>query len=217
MEKPLLYDYWRSSASYRVRIALNLKGFDYDQRSVHLVRDGGEQHADDYRSRNPQGLVPTLATEAGNLTQSLAIIEYLEEVVPEPALLPGGPVDRARVRSLALLVACEIHPLDNLRVLQFLTGPMGLDDTQKMEWYRHWIQAGFSALETRLENEPETGEFCHQDQPSLADLCLVPQVYNAERFDCDLSAFSNIRRIATNCRNLPAFEQAAPERQPDAH
>ena len=216
MEKPVLYDYWRSSASYRVRIALNLKGIEHDQHSVHLVRDGGQQNAQDYRARNPQGLVPTLATEAGNLSQSLAIIEYLEEIVPEPPLLPADPVARARVRSLAQLVACEIHPLDNLRVLQYLTGPMGLSDEQKMTWYRHWIQVGFTALEQRLEQESETGDFCHGNEPTLADLCLIPQVYNAERFDCDLSAFANIRRIAANGRALPAFEKSAPENQPDA-
>ena len=216
MERPVLYDYWRSSASYRVRIALNLKNIEYGQQSVHLVRDGGQQHTDDYRQRNPQALVPTLATEAGNLTQSLAIIEYLEEVVPEPPLLPSDPVERARVRSLALLIACEIHPLDNLRVLQYLTGPMQLDDEHKMTWYRHWIQVGFTALEQRLEVEPETGTFCHGNEPTLADLCLIPQVYNAERFDCDLSDYGNIRRITANCRALAAFEDAAPEHQPDA-
>ncbi|MDN3556808.1 maleylacetoacetate isomerase [Halomonas maura] len=210
-----LYGYFRSSAAYRVRIALNLKGLAYDQAPVNLVK--GEQRGDDFRARNPQGLVPVLETDEGQrLTQSLAICEYLEERHPEPALLPADPAGRARVRALTQLVACEIHPLDNLRVLKYLVHELGVDDAAKLAWYRHWIHEGFAALEAMLTREAGTGEFCHGDTPSLADLCLVPQFFNAERFDCDLSAYPTIRRIVASCRALPAFAQAAPGEQPDA-
>ncbi len=210
-----LYGYFRSSAAYRVRIALNLKGLAYDQAPVNLVR--GEQRGDDFRARNPQGLVPVLETDEGQrLTQSLAICEYLEERYPAPALLPADAAGRARVRALAQLVASEIHPLDNLRVLKYLVHELEVDDAAKLAWYHHWIHEGFAALEAMLTREAGTGEFCHGDTPTLADICLVPQVFNAERFDCDLSAYPTIRRIVATCRALPAFQQAAPEAQPDA-
>ncbi|MCL7941400.1 maleylacetoacetate isomerase [Halomonas sp. ATCH28] len=210
-----LYGYYRSSAAYRVRIALNLKGLDYEQAPVNLVK--GEQRLDANLARNPQGLVPSLVTDHGLvLNQSLAICEYLDERHPEPPLLPADAEGRARVRSLAQLVACEIHPLNNLRVLKYLVGELGLDDEAKLSWYRHWIAEGFAALETQLSREAGSGDFCHGDTPSLADICLIPQVYNAERFACDLSHYPTIRRIAANCRALPAFSQAAPEAQPDA-
>ncbi|MBB3232759.1 maleylacetoacetate isomerase [Halomonas stenophila] len=209
-----LYGYFRSSAAYRVRIALNLKGLAYDQAPVNLVK--GEQRGDDFLDRNPQGLVPVLETDDGQrLTQSLAICEYLEERHPDPALLPADAAGRARVRALAQLVASEIHPLNNLRVLKYLVHELEVDDTAKRAWYHHWIHEGFAALEARLTREAGTGEFCHGDTPSLADICLVPQVFNAERFDCDLSAYPTIRRIVASCRALPAFQQAAPEAQPD--
>lgn len=210
-----LYGYFRSSAAYRVRIALNLKGLVYDQAPVNLVK--GEQRGEANLARHPQGLVPVLETDDGTpLTQSLAICEYLEECHPEPTLLPTVAQGRARVRALAQLVACEIHPLNNLKVLKYLVGELGLDDEAKLAWYRHWIAEGFHALEASLTLDAGSGEFCHGDTPTLADVCLVPQVYNAERFECDLSAYPTIRRIVANCRALPAFQEAAPEAQPDA-
>ncbi|WP_444678816.1 maleylacetoacetate isomerase [Halomonas sp. E19] len=210
-----LYGYFRSSAAYRVRIALNLKGLAYEQVAVNLVK--GEQRAEENLARNPQGLVPVLETDDGTrLTQSLAICEYLEERHREPALLPGDPSGRARVRSLAQLVACEIHPLNNLKVLKYLVHELKLDEAAKLAWYRHWIAEGFTALEARLAGEAATGAFCHGDSPSLADVCLVPQVFNAERFECDLSAYPTIRRIAERCRAMEAFAKAAPGEQPDA-
>ncbi|MCE8004739.1 maleylacetoacetate isomerase [Billgrantia ethanolica] len=210
-----LYGYFRSSAAFRVRIALNLKGLAYEQVPVNLVK--GEQRDEDNLARNPQGLVPTLETDDGmQLSQSLAICEYLNERYPEPALLPADPAGRARVRSLAQLVACEIHPLNNLKVLKYLVHELKLDEAAKLAWYRHWIAEGFTALEARLAGEAATGAFCHGDSPSLADLCLVPQVFNAERFECDLSAYPTIRRIAERCRAMEAFAKAAPGAQPDA-
>ncbi|PXX96649.1 maleylacetoacetate isomerase [Halomonas sp. LBP4] len=210
-----LYGYFRSSAAYRVRIALNLKGLEYDQALVNLVK--GEQSGDAFRALNPQGLVPLLSIDDGtHLTQSLAICEYLEERYPEPPLLPIDPAERARVRALAQLVACEIHPLNNLRVLKYLVHELKLDDDAKLAWYRHWITEGFGALEAMLSREAGSGDFCHGDAPTLADICLVPQVYNAERFECDLSAYPRIRRIVANCHAQEAFQQAAPGAQPDA-
>ncbi|MFG6139018.1 maleylacetoacetate isomerase [Halomonas sp. B23F22_10] len=210
-----LYGYFRSSAAYRVRIALNLKGLAYDQAPIDLV--AGEQRGEAYLADNPQGLVPTLVTDDGlRLTQSLAICEYLEEVHPEPALLPEAPAERARVRALAQLVACEMHPPNNLRVLRYLTGELGVNEAAKLGWYRHWVHEGFTALETMLSREAGSGQFCHGDAPTLADVCLVPQVFNAERFDCDLSAYPRIRRIADNARALDAFRRSAPGEQPDA-
>ena len=210
-----LYGYFRSSAAYRVRIALNLKGLAYEQAPVNLVK--GEQRGEAFLARNPQGLVPALVTDEGRvLTQSLAICEYLEECHPTPALLPEAPEERARVRALAQLVACETHPLNNLRVLKYLVGELQVDDEAKLAWYRHWVTTGFDALEAMLTREAGSGDFCHGDTPTLADICLVPQLYNAERFECDLSAYPTIQRITDNCRALPAFRQAAPEAQPDA-
>lgn len=210
-----LYGYFRSSAAYRVRIALNLKGIAYDQVLVNLVK--GEQRGSDNLSRNPQGMVPSLTIDDGiTLTQSLAICEYLDETQPEPALLPADAGGRARVRALAQLVACEIHPVNNLRVLKYLVGELGVDDEAKLAWYRHWITEGFRALEAMLTSEAGTQDFCHGNAPGLADICLVPQAFNAERFECDLSAYPTIRRIVANCRALPAFAEAAPEAQPDA-
>ncbi|WP_136066362.1 maleylacetoacetate isomerase [Modicisalibacter radicis] len=210
-----LYGYFRSSAAYRVRIALNLKGLDYALVAVNLV--DGEQHGGDNLARNPQGLVPTLETDNGTLlAQSLAICEYLDEHHPEPPLLPADTEARARVRALAQAIACEIHPLNNLRVLEYLTGELGLDETAKHGWYRHWISEGFEALEALLADSPATGAFCHGDTPTLADACLVPQVFNARRFECDLSAYPTLRRIAAHCDTLDAFQRAAPAAQPDA-
>lgn len=211
-----LYDYFRSSAAYRVRIALNLKGVVPDERTfVHLRM--GNQRAQDYLALNPQGLVPALALDDGQvLTQSLAIVEYLDETHPEPPLLPADPAARARVRAIALQIACEIHPLNNLRVLNYLTGTMGVSKEQKNGWYRYWIDVGFEALEKQLAREPGTGCHCHGDTPTLADVCLVPQLANARRFAIDLSPYPTLTRIEAACNALPAFSAAAPSRQPDA-
>lgn len=209
-----LYGYFRSSAAYRVRIALNLKGVDYDQIPVNLVQ--GEQRDGEHLARNPQGLVPSLVLDDSSvINQSLAVCEYLDEVHPEPALLPVDALGRAQVRGLAQLIACEIHPLNNLKVLKYLVGELGADEAAKLAWYHHWIGEGFTALEAMLANL-SNGDFCYGDTPTLADICLVPQVYNAQRFECDLSAYPTIQRIVANCRLLPAFAKAAPEAQPDA-
>jgi len=205
-----LYDYFRSTASYRVRIALNLKGLEYKMQEVHLLREGGEQFSDDYRTINPQCLVPSYTEDDTTITQSLAILEYIEEQHPEPALLPKTPQARARVRSIALTIACDIHPLNNLRVLKYLTGDMGLLEEQKLSWYRHWIALGFEALENRLANDPQTSQFCHGDQPTFADICLIPQIYNAKRFECNMNDYPTLLHINENCQKLEAFSTAAP-------
>ncbi len=210
-----LYGYFRSSAAYRVRIALNLKGIDYDTAFVHLTRGGGEQFQPDYRSLNPQAQVPTLVDDATVLTQSLAIVEYLDEVRPTPPLLPADAVGRARVRALALAVACDIHPLNNLRVLNFLSRELGVSDADKRRWYHHWVEEGLTALEAMLTSHPATGRYCHGAAPGLADLCLVPQVFNARRFNCDLTGCPTVVRIVDACNALPAFQRAAPDQQPD--
>lgn len=211
-----LYSYFRSSAAYRVRIALNIKGLPYDYAPVHLLKDGGQQLKPDYTRLNPQALVPTLVDGSAVLTQSMAIIEYLEETHPAPPLLPSTPVARARVRALAQGIACDIHPLNNLRVLRYLKRDLNLSDEARDAWYRHWTETGLLALERMLADSPDTGTYCHGDAPTLADACLIPQVFNARRLDCDLTAMPIIERIDAACRALPAFAQAAPESQPDA-
>ena len=210
-----LYDYWRSSSAYRVRIALNLKGLDYEQVPVHLVRDGGEQNRPAYRALNPLGLVPALVHGERVIVQSLAICEYLEEAIEAPPLLPTDPHGRARVRAIVQTVCSEVQPLNNLSVMHYLKGDMGLDDEAYGDWYGHWIDRGFQAIETWLADR-ESGSFCHGDAPGLADCYLVPQVYNAERFECDLAPYPRIREIVARCRALAAFSRAAPESQPDA-
>ncbi|HBF47966.1 MAG TPA: maleylacetoacetate isomerase [Shewanella frigidimarina] len=213
-----LYGYWRSSAAYRVRIALNLKQLTAEHISVHLVNNGGEQHSEAYHQLNPSDLVPTFIdnNESGeiNLSQSLAIMEYLDEKYPQQPLLPSNIEHRAIVRSMAQAIACEIHPLDNLRVLQYLVNEMGVSEADKMRWYHHWIHLGFAALEQQLSRY--SGRFCFGDTPSLADICLIPQVYNAKRFNLELAAYPNIVRIWDECHKLPAFVDAAPEQQYDA-
>ena len=211
-----LYGYWRSSAAYRVRIALNLKGLAYETRPVHLVRDGGEQHGEAYRALNPQQLVPCLRDGERVFTQSMAIMEYLEETHPEPPLLPADARSRARVRALAQVVASDVHPLGNLRVLQYLEGRLGQDEASRLAWSRHWIETGFDALETMLAGSSATGRYCHGDAPGLADACLVPQVYNAVRWKLPLERWPTIARIHAACNELEAFRRAVPEAQPDA-
>jgi len=211
-----LYTYFRSSAAYRVRIALNLKQLDYSAIPVHLVRAGGEQHDAVYSELNPQKLVPTLDTGDGLLTQSLAILEYLEEIAPEPRLLPADAMGRAQVRALALIVACEIHPLNNLRVLNYLRDELAIEKDQRDAWYRHWIELGLSAFEQLLTRTARGGSFCYGDAPTLADCCLVPQLFNARRLGCALDPYPNIRRIDAHCASLEAFQRAAPAAQADA-
>ncbi|WP_240095688.1 maleylacetoacetate isomerase [Thermomonas flagellata] len=211
-----LYSYWRSSAAYRVRIGLHLKGLAYETVPVHLLRDGGQQHAPEYHALNPQALVPTLMHGQRRLTQSLAILEYLDELWPTPPLLPASARDRARVRALAQLVACDIHPLNNLRVLQYFEREWGVPQAERDGWVRHWIAQGFAALEAQLAGHPSTGPYCDGEQPGLADCCLVPQAYNARRFGVDLAAYPTIARIEAACLALPAFAAARPEAQPDA-
>ena len=213
-ERPILYGYWRSSAAYRVRIALNLKGIEVEHRSVHLVRDGGEQHRVEYRALNPQGLVPLfIDTDGTRLSQSLAILEYLDETHPALPLLPEDPAARGQLRSFAQHIASEIHPLDNLRVLKYLVGELGVDDAAKLAWYRHWVALGLAAL------EPEAAtfdEFSLGDRPGLLEACLVPQMYNARRFDCDLSAYPALVALDARTRELEALRLAEPEAQADA-
>ncbi|GIU37009.1 maleylacetoacetate isomerase [Shewanella schlegeliana] len=213
-----LYGYWRSSAAYRVRIAMNLKSLVAEQISVHLVKDGGEQHQDEYQQLNAQELVPSLVIEDNGqqrvLTQSLAIIEYLDEVYPKAALLPNAPFDKSIVRAMALTVACEIHPLNNLKVLQYLASELDIADESKTAWYHHWVKEGFTALEKQLAQH--SGLFCFGDSPTLADICLVPQVYNAKRFKLDMRPYPNINRINAHCLTQQAFIDAIPENQLDA-
>lgn len=208
-----LYDYAASSAAYRVRIALNLKGISYERITIDLTKDGGQQHSDLYKSVNPQELVPALETEAGVLAQSLAIIEYLDETHVEPRLLPTHPVERARVRQFAYVIACDIHPINNLGTRQML-GRMGHVDAEIASvWYPHWIRKGFKALEAMVSQRPGTGPYCFGDSPSLADICLVPQMANAYRFKVPVDDFPNLVRIDATCRAHPAFAAAAPERK----
>lgn len=210
-----LYDYFRSSASFRVRIALHLKNINYEAIPVHLVNHGGEHHFPQYRQLNPQGLVPTLVDNEHILTQSLAIIEYLDEIFPTPALLPTIPLDKAHVRSLSFLIACDIHPLNNLRVINQLRTQFQATEEQIQTWYHHWLKSGFDAFENRLDHFPRKKPVCYGSDISLADVCLIPQVYNAKRFNFSLDSYPIIREIATYCETLPAFVQAAPESQVD--
>ena len=208
-----LYNYFRSSASYRVRIALALKGLDYDYRAVHLVKN--EQFSESYAAVSASRLVPTLVDGDLVLTQSLAIIEYLDETHPEPALLPKGAAERARVRALAYDIACEIHPLNNLRVLRYLVHDLKLSEDDKNRWYRHWVETGLETLERQLE-DPRSGRFCHGDTPTLADITLVPQIFNAQRLDCRLDHVPAVMRVFDACMKLPAFDATQPSKCPDA-
>ncbi len=208
-----LYSYYRSSAAYRVRIALNLKGLPYDYVAVNLLHS--EQKSEEYKARNPQGLLPALELEGGEvLAQSVAILEWLEESVPEPALLPSDPLPRARVRSLVNNIVCDIHPLNNLSIMNYLRKELGASDEGVHRWYCNWVDRGFSAIEQNLADN--MGDCCFGDQPTLADVCLIPQVYNAYRFKVPMESYPNIRQVVQHCNSLEAFANATPEAQPDA-
>ncbi len=211
-----LYSYWRSTAAYRVRIALNLKRVAYQMIPVHLVKDGGEQHKPEYRQKNPQGLVPLLDDNGQLISQSMAICEYLDETHAGPALLPTEPFLKAQVRSLCQAIACDIHPLNNLRVLQYLKGELEVSDNAKDDWYKHWIQQGFSAVEKQLVNFATESSFAFGNEPTLADAFIVAQVYNARRFNISLEEYPRLVAIEQHCLTLDAFKDAQPESQPDA-
>ena len=208
-----LYSYFRSSAAYRVRIALNLKGLPYEMDFVHLTKDGGRQHSAEFNAVNPAKLVPALRLDGGDvLTQSLAIIDYLDETHPQPPLLPVDPLQRAKVRAVALTIACDIHPIDNLRVLQYLKRTLKHEQSDIDAWYHHWIIQGFNAIEAAIA----PGPYCFGAQVTLADICLVPQVFNARRLKVPLEAFPKIVAVESACLKLAAFDKARPENQPDA-
>lgn len=206
-----LYDYYRSTASYRVRIALNLKNISYEKIPVHLINQGGEQHRPEYLQLNPQGLVPTLDENGHILTQSLAIIEYLNEINPNPPLLPANPLGRAQVRSMALIVACDMHPLNNLRVLTRLRTQFQATEQQVTDWYHHWLQLGFDALESKLQSCSHKNKVCYGTEITLADICLIPQVFNAHRFGFSMDNYPLINEINTYCLSLSAFKDAVPQ------
>ncbi len=211
-----LYGYFRSSAAFRARIALNLKGIEPELRFVHLLRDGGEQHTEAYKAVNPQELIPALAHDGHLITQSLAIIEYLDEIVPEPPLLPNDAYGRARARELAYVVACDIHPVNNLRVGRYMKKIYGTSDDDTARWHRHWIRLGFDALETMLATSPHTGAYCHGDTPTIADILLIPQCANARRVKLEIETWPTIARIEAQALKHPAFDAALPKNQPDA-
>jgi maleylpyruvate isomerase len=211
-----LYGYFRSSATYRTRIALNFKGLTWEGVPVDLRAPTNAQHSPEFRALNPQGLIPVLTDGPYTLTQSLAIIEYLEETHPEPALLPRPAAERAQVRALALAIACDIHPLNNSRVLNYLRAPLGCDETAVNAWYAHWIAEGFTALEQEARRLSGDGRHLYGTAVTLADVCLVPQMYNAQRFRCDLEPYPTLCAISAHLETLPAFARAAPQAQPDA-
>ncbi len=213
-QKIKLYTYWRSSTCYRVRIALNLKGLDFQSKPVHLIKNGGENWHKEFLAVNPQGLIPALVDKGTVITQSMAIIEYLDECYPDYPLLPKDIQARAYVRSLAQIIACEIHPLDNLRVIAYLQKKIAVDEGEKSDWYLHWIREGFKAFEIQLKHHSPS-PFCFSEQAGLADLFLIPQIYNARRFQLDMSDFPRLSEIERNCLALDAFMQAMPENQPD--
>ena len=210
-----LYDFPRSGAAYRTRIALNLKELDYEQTQIHLTKDGGDQFKPDYVALNPERLVPFLIDGDARMSQSMAIMEYLEEVYPAPAILPADTLGRARVRSLSQIIACDLHPINNLRVRLYLVDGMGLTPDDRATWMCHWIETGLTAYEKRLAEESETGKFSHGDTPGMADACLIPQLFNARLNKCDVSMYPNIMRVEANCQAHPAFQKAHPDNQPE--
>lgn len=212
----VLYGYFRSSAAFRARIALNLKGIKPELRFVHLLKDGGQQHTANYKALNPQQLIPTLVHDGHTITQSLAIVEYLDEIVPEPPLLPKDVLGRARVREIAYAIACDIHPVNNLRVNQYLKAKFNADTDAQVAWQRHWIALGFAAMEEMLVGSKDTGKFCHGDTPTIADICLIPQLANARRVALDLAPYPTLLRIEAHALTQPAFDAAQPKNQPDA-
>jgi len=214
--KPQLYSYWRSSAAFRVRIALNLKGMDYDVIPVHLTKNGGEQMSEAYVNKNPTRLVPLFNDGKNSIHQSLAIIEYLEEIQAQPALLPSSPIDRAWVRSLAMDIAVDIHPISNLRVLRYLIKQVGANNEIKDAWYQHWIKIGLDSIEKQLSTDLRVGRFAFGDQPGLIDICLVPQIFNALSIKMDISPYPTLMKIFHECMKLPAFIDASWEKQIDA-
>lgn len=211
-----LYGYFRSSAAFRARIALNLKGIKPELRFIHLLKDGGAQHTTEYKALNPQELIPALAHDGHLITQSLAIIEYLDEMVPTPPLLPKDAYGRARVREIAYAIACDIHPVNNLRVNQYLRSTFNVAPEAQADWQRHWITVGFTALESMLATSKHTGAYCHGDAPTIADICLVPQMANARRVNLDFAPFPTLARIEAHALTHPAFDAALPKNQPDA-
>src|SRR5512143_1788514 len=211
-----LYGYFRSSAAFRARIALNLKGIKPELRFVHLLKDGGQQHMVEYKALNPQELIPALVHDGHLITQSLAIMEYLDEIVPEPSILPKDALGRARVREIAYVIACDIHPVNNLRVNQYLKATFDADGDTQVAWQRHWITVGFDALEKMLSLSKDTGVYCHGDRPTIADICLIPQCANARRVKLDIATWPTIARIETHALHHPAFDAAHPKNQPDA-
>jgi maleylpyruvate isomerase len=217
MASPLtLYTYFRSSAAYRARIALHLKRLKPEYRFVHLLKDGGQQHDSMYKSLNPQEIIPTLIDNGHAIGQSLAIIEYLDETHPEPPLLPKDALGRARVRQIAYAIACDIHPLNNLRVLQYLKRDLGLTEAQRTDWQKHWMALTFAAIENMLAQSPDTGAWCHGNAPTLADICLIPQMANAHRVELDLTPYPTLLRVEQTALAHPAFIAAQPKEQPDA-
>ncbi len=211
-----LYGYWRSTAAYRVRLALNIKQVSYSQQSVHLVKDGGEQHKPEYQSINPQGLVPTLVDDGIAIGQSLAILEYLEEKYPQRSLLPSVATERALVRQLCQIIACDLHPLNNLRILKYLSNELNIGEADKTKWYHHWLAQGFNAFDKLLAKSDLSGPYCFGRELSMADVCLIPQIYNADRFDFAMEAYPRLQKINQNCLKLQRFRDAIPENQPDA-
>lgn len=205
-----LYDYFRSSASFRVRIALNLKGLDYQAIPIHLLNNGGEQYSSEYQKINSQNLVPTFQDNDKIITQSIAIMEYLNEVYPENSLLPQDAYQKALARSFALSIIADMHPINNLRVLKYLTNELNISEDKKNQWYQHWMKKGLTALETQISNSSFAGEFCFGDKPTMADICLVPQMYNARRFKCDITDYPLLTQIDEHCQKHPAFIKAWP-------